>query len=195
MRLQSALLAVCAAGLVTGVRGRRSRLSQRLRTITCSRFRKGTWARRMAGNKVEILPSRINLTLGLRDILVLRNQRRRAADFRPHADHAGADVSGLRLSRAGLPSISLLCTASRERASGQMTIVVEPNPSTHAWARIRLAARARYCTDWGPPQQITPKMQTHPPAHGPNQGLPPCRSPSRPCWWPPGGPLLAQRRA
>ena len=28
---------------------------------------KGTWARRMAGNKVEILPSTIRLTLGLRD--------------------------------------------------------------------------------------------------------------------------------
>ena len=34
---------------------------------------KGTWARRMAGQKVEILPDHIHLTLGLRDILVLRN--------------------------------------------------------------------------------------------------------------------------
>ena len=33
----------------------------------------GTWARRMAGNKVEILPSRIDLTLGLNDQLLLRN--------------------------------------------------------------------------------------------------------------------------
>ena len=34
---------------------------------------KGTWARRMSGDKVEILPDHIRLTLGLRDILVLRN--------------------------------------------------------------------------------------------------------------------------
>src|ERR1700738_3772799 len=34
---------------------------------------KGTWARRMAGNKVEILPAEIRLTLGYKDILVLKN--------------------------------------------------------------------------------------------------------------------------
>ena len=33
----------------------------------------GTWARRMAGNRVEILPSEIHLTLGVRDTLLLRN--------------------------------------------------------------------------------------------------------------------------
>ena len=32
---------------------------------------KGTWARRMSGDKVEILPDHIRLTLGLRDVLVL----------------------------------------------------------------------------------------------------------------------------
>jgi len=34
---------------------------------------KGTWARRMAGNKVEILPAELRLTIGVRDILVLHN--------------------------------------------------------------------------------------------------------------------------
>jgi hypothetical protein len=34
---------------------------------------KGTWSRRMSGDKVEILPDHIRLTLGVRDILVLRN--------------------------------------------------------------------------------------------------------------------------
>ena len=34
---------------------------------------KGTYARRMAGDKVEILPSRIRLTLGLNGVLLLRN--------------------------------------------------------------------------------------------------------------------------
>src|SRR4051812_9798464 len=34
---------------------------------------KGTWARRMAGDKVEILPSEIHLVVGLHDVLHLRN--------------------------------------------------------------------------------------------------------------------------
>src|SRR5262249_24603343 len=34
---------------------------------------KGTWARRMCGDKVEILPARIDLTLGIHDVLLLRN--------------------------------------------------------------------------------------------------------------------------
>jgi hypothetical protein len=34
---------------------------------------KGTWARRMSGDPVEILPSEIRLTLGVRDVLVLEN--------------------------------------------------------------------------------------------------------------------------
>ena len=34
---------------------------------------KGTYAQRMAGNLVEILPSRITLTLGVDDVLLLRN--------------------------------------------------------------------------------------------------------------------------
>src|SRR3954452_8595744 len=33
----------------------------------------GTWARRMAGEKTEILPDTIRLTLGINDVLLLRN--------------------------------------------------------------------------------------------------------------------------
>ena len=33
----------------------------------------GTWARRMAGEKVDILPDTIRLTLGANDVLLLRN--------------------------------------------------------------------------------------------------------------------------
>ena len=43
---------------------------------------KGTWARRMAGDKVDILPDHIRLTLGMRDILVLRNLDDVPADLR-----------------------------------------------------------------------------------------------------------------
>jgi hypothetical protein len=42
-------------------------------------FPGGTYARRMAGEKIEILPHTIRLTLGLNDVLVLRN-----ADSVPH---------------------------------------------------------------------------------------------------------------
>ena len=34
---------------------------------------KGTWARRMAGEKREILPSEIHLVVGIRDVLTLKN--------------------------------------------------------------------------------------------------------------------------
>src|SRR3954447_5263718 len=34
---------------------------------------RGTWARRMAGDPVEILPDTIRLTLGIKDVLLLRN--------------------------------------------------------------------------------------------------------------------------
>ena len=35
---------------------------------------RGTWARHMAGEKVETLPDHIYLTVGVRDILVLKNR-------------------------------------------------------------------------------------------------------------------------
>ena len=35
---------------------------------------KGTWARRSAGEKFDVLPSEIFLTLGVKDVLVLKNQ-------------------------------------------------------------------------------------------------------------------------
>src|SRR5437763_15375518 len=35
---------------------------------------KGTFARRMAGENIDILPSEIHLTIGVNDVLVLRNQ-------------------------------------------------------------------------------------------------------------------------
>ena len=38
-----------------------------------ARHSKGTWARRMAGQDVEILPQKIRLTLGVEDVLVLVN--------------------------------------------------------------------------------------------------------------------------
>src|SRR5690349_4960374 len=91
---------------------------------------KGTWARRMAGDKVEILPSHIRLTLGIRDILVLRNQDEVPQTFGPTLMMPG---QSFRLPFERAAEYTFACTA---HASGQMTIVVEPNPTT-PWARIR----------------------------------------------------------
>jgi hypothetical protein len=95
---------------------------------------KGTWARRMAGNKVEILPSRIYLTLGLQDILVLKNLDDVPQVFGPTLMMPGQSV---RLPFAVAADYQFACTA---HASGQMTIVVEPMPATapaRVWWRLR----------------------------------------------------------
>ena len=91
---------------------------------------KGTWARRMSGDKVEILPDHIRLTLGVRDILVLRNQDDVPQVFGPTLMMPG---QSFRLPFERAAEYTFACTA---HASGQMTIVVEPNPTT-PWARIR----------------------------------------------------------
>ena len=90
---------------------------------------KGTWARRMAGNKVEILPAEIRLTLGVRDILVLKN-----LDDVPQVFGSILMMPGqsFRLPFAMAASYQFSCTA---HLSGQMSIIVEPNPRS-PWARL-----------------------------------------------------------
>lgn len=90
---------------------------------------KGTWARRMAGNRVEILPSTIRLTLGLKDVLVLENMDDVPQVFGPTLMMPG---QSFRLPFAVASDYQFACTA---HASGQMTIIVEPQPNS-AWARI-----------------------------------------------------------
>src|SRR3569833_809983 len=91
---------------------------------------KGTWVRRMSGNKVEILPDHIRLPLGIRDVLVLRIQ-----DDEPSFFGRTLMVPGqtFRLPFERAAEYTFACTA---HASGQMTIVVEPSPTT-PWARLR----------------------------------------------------------
>jgi hypothetical protein len=91
---------------------------------------KGTWSRRMSGDKVEILPDHIRLTLGIRDILVLRNHDDVPQIFGPTLMMPG---QSFRLPFERAAEYTFACTA---HASGQMTIVVEPNPAT-PWAKIR----------------------------------------------------------
>ena len=90
---------------------------------------KGTWARRMAGDKVEILPQRIRLTLGIRDVLLLRNRDDVPQQFGPTVMMPG---QSFRLPFEVASVYTFACTAHR---SGQMTIVVEAQPLT-PWARL-----------------------------------------------------------
>jgi hypothetical protein len=90
---------------------------------------KGTWARRMSGDKVEILPNRIRLTLGVRDILVLRNQDAVPQIFGPTLMMPG---QSFRLPFEQPAVYTFSCTA---HASGEMIISVEPYPAT-PWAKV-----------------------------------------------------------
>lgn len=91
---------------------------------------KGTWARRMSGDKVEILPSQIRLTLGVHDVLLLRNLDVVPQVFGPTIMMPG---QSFRLPFEVASSYSFACTA---HLSGQMTIVVEPQPLS-PWERLR----------------------------------------------------------
>jgi hypothetical protein len=91
---------------------------------------KGTWARRMAGDPVEILPSTIHLTLGVRDVLLLRNLDDVPQVFGPTVMMPG---QSFRLPFAQASSYQFECTA---HASGQMTVEVAEQPVT-PWGRLR----------------------------------------------------------
>ncbi|HEY6395575.1 MAG TPA: hypothetical protein VIX12_09170 [Candidatus Binataceae bacterium] len=95
---------------------------------------KGTWARRMSGENLEILPDHIRLTLGIRDILVLRNRDDVPQIFGPTLMMPGQSFA---LPFAQASEYQFLCTA---HPSGQMTIIVEPYPAS-PWARIGWRAR------------------------------------------------------
>ena len=90
---------------------------------------KGTWARRMAGNKVEILPSQIFLTVGIRDVLLLKNMDDVPQIFGPTLMMPG---QSFRLPFEVASSYQFACTA---HASGQMTVVVDEQPDT-PWRRL-----------------------------------------------------------
>ena len=95
---------------------------------------KGTWARRMAGNKVEILPSQVFLTVGIRDVLLLKNMDDVPQIFGPTLMMPG---QSFRLPFEMASRYQFACTA---HASGQMTIVVDPYPAT-PWAKISWRTR------------------------------------------------------
>jgi hypothetical protein len=91
---------------------------------------KGTWERRMAGEKAEILPETITLVLGVNDVLLLRNSDTVPQVFGPVLIMPGQDFR-LPFEQAG--DHPFACTA---HASGQMTVVVKPMPQA-GWQRLQ----------------------------------------------------------
>jgi len=96
---------------------------------------KGTWARRMAGESIEILPSVIRLTLGVKDVLVLRNQDDVPQLFGPVLIMPGQSFQ-LPFQRAS--TYQFACSL---HVSGQLDVVVEPMPAP-GWPRLRWRANA-----------------------------------------------------
>jgi hypothetical protein len=94
---------------------------------------KGTWARRRAGDQVEILPSEIRLIVGMRDILVLRNLDDVPQIFGPTLIMPG---QSFRLPFEVASENQFACTA---HVSGQMTVIVEDAPGSPL-ARLRWRA-------------------------------------------------------
>ena len=95
---------------------------------------KGTYARRMAGDPVEILPSRIRLTIGLNDVLLLRNLDEVPQVFGPTIMMPG---QSFRLPFEKAAEYQFDCTA---HSSGQMTVIVEPEP-VWPWQKIHWRVR------------------------------------------------------
>lgn len=83
----------------------------------------GTYARRMSGDKIEILPDRIELTLGVKDVLLLRNHDEVPQQFGPVLIMPG---QSFKLPFEVASTYSFACSA---HASGQMSVVVAPKPA------------------------------------------------------------------
>ncbi|MCP2009143.1 hypothetical protein [Duganella violaceipulchra] len=93
----------------------------------------GTWARRMAGDKVEILPAEIRLTQGANDVLLLRNKDSVPQIFGPVLIMPGQSF------RLPFETVSVNDFACTAHASGQMRVVVDAMPST-GWPRLKWRA-------------------------------------------------------
>jgi len=84
---------------------------------------RGTYAHRMAGKKIDIFPQTIHLTLGLNDVLVLRN-----ADTVPHIFGPSLIMpnQSFRLPFETASTYSFECTA---HPNGGLNVIVDPGPA------------------------------------------------------------------
>jgi len=99
---------------------------------------RGTYAHRMAGEKVDIFPQTIRLTLGLNDVMVLRNR-----DVVPHIFGPALIMPGqsFRLPFSTASTYSFQCTA---HPNGGLSVIVDPALAP-GWDR--LAWRLRRLTN------------------------------------------------
>lgn len=132
LRITLLILLLALAGVVGWAGFAPIHLDSRVRAFDIPQ---GTWARRRAGDLVEILPDHIRLTLGLNDVLLIRNHDDVPQTFGPTVMMPG---QSFRLPFERAASYQFMCTA---HASGQLTIEVEPEPAT-PWARIHWRLRA-----------------------------------------------------
>ena len=84
---------------------------------------RGTSERRLAGEDLAILPHTIRLTLGRNDVLALKNNDKAPHIFGPTLIMPGQTF---RLPFTTASTNSFVCTA---HAYGQLTVVVEPEPT------------------------------------------------------------------
>jgi hypothetical protein len=97
----------------------------------------GTWARRMKGEDIEVLPSRIDLKMSVRDILVLINNDDVPQQFGPVLMMPG---QSFRLPFNVASEYQFTCTA---HVSGFLTVVVSPPPSWWDLLVLRAASNTR----------------------------------------------------
>lgn len=98
---------------------------------------KGTWARRVAGEKFDVLPAEIHLTLGVKDVLVMQNDDDVPQMFGPVLIMPGQNF---RLPFGVASRYDFACTA---HVNGQLTVFVAPTPGWWQRVRLRVAAVAR----------------------------------------------------
>ena len=109
---------------------------------------KGTWARRMAGEKREILPSTIHLVVGIRDTLVLKNSddvpqifaHRAMRDAMVKGNQAGPALNAGQTFSLPFTTPSENYFACTAHASGQLLVAVEAAP-TGPWSRVSWRVR------------------------------------------------------
>ena len=96
---------------------------------------KGTFARRMAGENIEILPAQIHLQLGVKDVLVMQNHDDVPQLFGPVLIMPG---QSFRLPFGRASRYQFACSL---HVNGQLEVIVDPAPDP-GWARLRYRVAA-----------------------------------------------------
>jgi hypothetical protein len=91
---------------------------------------KGTFARRQAGEKFDLIPSEIRLTMGVKDVLVMKNH-----DVVPHL-FGPVLIMPDQSFRLPFRKASTYLFTCPLHTSGLLTIVVDPEPEL-GWSRLR----------------------------------------------------------